>query len=112
MTTQIRNEQIQSESAASGTLLTADGAGGADWVAPAAAGDVGHVHALDRWAGLAAQTVLYLTAFAELIEYLAKDGTLVDPLNYTLSDDQTQVTLSSALSGGEVVTAGYVVTQV
>ena len=36
--TSIRNEQIQSEGAAAGDVLTADGSGAAEWVTPAPAG--------------------------------------------------------------------------
>ena len=84
-------------------MLVADGLPG--WVEQQS----DHLHGVFRWASDTGQTVFELPDVAEYIESVYDDGTLVDPLLYSLSDDRTQIVFDTAPTAASVIVANYVI---
>ncbi|HEX7796063.1 MAG TPA: hypothetical protein VF456_16995, partial [Vicinamibacterales bacterium] len=69
----------------------------------------GHLHGLMRILGDGVTTVFNLLDIAEYLEHIADNGSIVDPLNLTLSADRAKVTFSVAPVAGHVLSLEYVI---
>lgn len=81
------------------------------WAAVSASesgGGGGHIHGLQRMLGDGSTTTFNLLDFAEYLEHVGVNGSFVDPLTFTLSADQSQITFDSAPGAGQVITLEYV----
>ena len=78
---------------------------------PPSSGGAGQVTGLDRWVSSGGAT-FDLPDVAEYLLIAADNGSLVDPLTFSLSSDRTQIVFDSAITAGHVVTAEYIIAQV
>jgi len=74
-------------------------------------GGAGQVSAIARWVSSGGATY-ELPDVAEAVQNVFDNGSLVDPLIYSLSSDGTQIIFDSAVTSTHVVVADYIVAQV
>jgi hypothetical protein len=71
-------------------------------------GGGGHLHGLQRMLGDGSTTTFNLLDFAEYLEHVGVNGSLLDPLTVSLSADRSQITFDAAPGAGQVITLEYV----
>lgn len=79
---------------------------------PGTGSGVGQAIGVNRWAASSGQTAFDLPDIAEFIISASDNGSLVDPLTYSLSADATQLVFDSGITAGHVVLSEYVVAQI
>lgn len=75
-------------------------------------GGAGQVTGIARWAASSSQTNFDLPDIAEFLVQVTDNGSMVDPLTYSLSPDGTQLVFDSGITAAHVVTAEFIVAQV
>lgn len=68
-----------------------------------------HLHEITRTVVGSGETTIYLPDYAETVEIITNDGFFVDPLEYTLSDDGSYITLANAPVANTIFTINYMV---
>ena len=80
-------------------------------IATGSSSGAGQVQDVARWVSDGG-TTFELPDVAEYLVDVFDNGSLVDPLTYSLSSDRTQVVFDSSVTAGHVVVADYIVVQV
>ncbi len=71
----------------------------------------GQVSGIARW-NSGGGTTFDLPDIAESLLFTTDNGSIVDPLIYSLSSDRTQIIFDSSITAGHIVTADYIIAQV
>ena len=69
----------------------------------------GHAHGITRLTGDGSTTVFNLLDIAEYLEFATDNGSMMDPLNYTLSADGSQITYATAPTAAHFIEVNYVI---
>jgi hypothetical protein len=70
-----------------------------------------HAHGLARWVS-SGGTTFELPDVAETVTMTSDNGSIVDPLTYSLSADGTQIIFDASVTAGNIVTAEYIVARI